>query len=115
VAGQEETVACPWVPDAAVAGPDGRTVPPEIVWAALDCPGGWTIDMVGRPSVLGRIAALVEQTPRAGGRYVVVGRLLGVEGRKAFTVSSLYDEEWRQLAQARHVWVTVDPATVLPG
>jgi hypothetical protein len=48
-----DMVATAWSPDPSVAEPDG-TVPARVVWAALDCPGGWSSDLVGRPMVLGR-------------------------------------------------------------
>ena len=50
--------ACSWVPDSSLAEPDHPAVAaPEFVWAAMDCPGGWTSDLVARPLVLGRMTA----------------------------------------------------------
>src|SRR5690606_16223453 len=66
--------------------PGGRTatpfrvpaeVTPEIVWASLDCPGGWAVPQEGRPYVLGRLAARVESLPGPGQRCVVVGAITG--------------------------------------
>jgi hypothetical protein len=95
--------ACTWTvaPDLA-----GR---PEIVWAALDCPGGWTADIVGRPMVLGRMTAQVHDLPAAGDRCVVVGRLLGVEGRKSWTASTIYGRGERELGRAHATWVALAP------
>ncbi len=106
-----DTTACPWVPDPSLSE-DGRTVLPEFVWAALDCPGGWTVDLGGRPMVLGRITAQMDALPTVGDQCVVLGRLLGQEGRKAFSVTTLYDGAGRELARARAVWITVDPARI---
>jgi hypothetical protein len=39
-----------------------------------------------------------------------MGRVLGEEGRKTYTASTLYDADGRVLARARHTWVLVDPA-----
>ncbi|HET8969672.1 MAG TPA: hypothetical protein VFN19_01325, partial [Candidatus Nanopelagicales bacterium] len=99
-------VATTWVPDASLAGPDGR-VPPELVWAALDCPGGWTSDLGDRPMVLGRITAAVDALPEPGDRCIVVGQRLGVDGRKAFTASTAYDSDGRVLGHAESTWIAV--------
>ena len=58
---------------------------PEIVWSALDCPGGWALGLPGRPAVLGRMTAEVKAMPTIGERCVVVGQLDGRDGRKGFT------------------------------
>lgn len=79
-------------------------------WAALDCIGGWSEDLEGRPCVLGRMTARVDALPVVGERHVVVGRHLGSEGRKSFTASTLYDADDRVVATARHTWIQVDPA-----
>lgn len=100
--------ACTWVPHAAFASGDGPSVP--VVWAALDCSGGWTADVTGRPCVLGRMTAQIDALPVTGERCVVMGRLLGEDGRKLFTASTLYDETGRVLGRAKHVWITVDPS-----
>jgi hypothetical protein len=55
-------VAAAWVPGQADVEADGA-VPMPIVWAALDCPGGWSVDIVGRPMVLGTMTARVLARP----------------------------------------------------
>jgi hypothetical protein len=112
VPGRKDVVAAPWTP-----APD--TVGPEFVWAALDCPGGWSAgDLAGRPVVLGRMSVEMpeDQEPlTAGGRYVVLGRHLRTEGRKTFTVSALYGPTGEPVASAEAVWIAVDPAKVKPA
>jgi hypothetical protein len=100
------TVATGWLPDASLAGADG-VLPAAMVWAALDCPGGWSSDLVGRPMVLGRITAAVDALPAAGDRCVVVGRHLRDEGRKTFTVSTAYDGDGRVLGRAEALWIAL--------
>ena len=78
-------------------------------WAALDCIGGWSEDLEGRPMVLGRMTARVDALPVVGERHVVVGRRLRADGRKTFTASTLYDADGRVVATAGHVWIAVDP------
>ena len=101
--------ACTWTPDPSLGDPDGR-VGHEYVWAALDCPGGWTGDLEGRPMVLGRISATVPETVAVGDTYIVVGRLLGSEGRKTFTASTVYDSAGHECGRASHTWIHVDPS-----
>ncbi|WP_218566133.1 hypothetical protein [Vallicoccus soli] len=103
------TTAAAWTPRPEHAGPDGE-VPAEVAWAALDCPGGWTVDLPGRPSVLGRMTAQVDALPRAGERCVVMGALLGEQGRRSFSATTLYDGDGRVLGRAHAVWVAVDLA-----
>lgn len=79
-------------------------------WAALDCVGGWSTDLEGRPMVLGQIAARVDALPVVGETHVVVGRELSSEGRKTFTASTIYDADGRIVALARHTWIAVDPS-----
>ncbi|MEY9212654.1 hypothetical protein NI17_004600 [Thermobifida halotolerans] len=92
------TVACVWRP-----GPDTTDTPME--WAALDCPGGWSVDITGRPMLLGQLTAAVFAPVRAGRAHVVVGRLLDVQGRKVRTASALYDGDGAELARAEAVWI----------
>lgn len=107
--------ACVWRPTADLAasetGLPGDLVATEFVWAALDCPGGWTSNLQARPLVLGQMAAVCSIAPRVGDELVVVGRLLSSEGRKTRTVTGLFDAGGQLLAQAEHVWIAVDPAT----
>jgi len=104
--------ACTWTPHESLARDDDNGLArPEFVWACLDCPGGWTADVVGRPMVLGRITANIDAPAEIGERHVVMGQLLGHEGRKTFTATSLYDSDGRVVARAEHVWIAVDPST----
>lgn len=102
-------VATTWVPGADQGDPDG-TVTTPFVWAALDCPGGWSSDIVARPMVLGRMTAAVHARPEVGDRCVVVGRVLSVEGRKTFTATTAYDEDGRVLGTAEATWIALREA-----
>ncbi|MCX5067366.1 hypothetical protein OOJ91_16105 [Micromonospora lupini] len=94
--------------------PDGRTAAPfrapeqvsdATIWAALDCPGGWTVLAPGRPYLLGRIAAVVTARPAPGDECVVTGALIGVDGRKALVHTSLYGPGGALLGAARATWI----------
>ena len=103
-------VAAAWSPGPAQVDAGG-TVPVPLVWAALDCPGGWSVDIAGRPMVLGTMTARVLALPALGERLVVTGRAVQVTERKALTATSLYGPAGDLLATAAHVWVAVDPAS----
>ncbi|MGA8116047.1 MAG: hypothetical protein WCA46_20500 [Actinocatenispora sp.] len=98
--------ACPWVPDESAVDESGH-VPEEIVWAALDCPGGWTADMEREPRVLGRIAGRVRDVPKPGSRCVIMGRSLGSDGRKTYVATTIYAPDGAILGQALATWLTV--------
>ena len=63
--GSGERVAAVWRPDVSLVDADGLVRLP-VVWAALDCPGGWSVDIAGRPMVLGTMTAWVHERPRPG-------------------------------------------------
>lgn len=98
-------VACVWHPSAALLPPGREEIPAEFVWAALDCPGGWSSDIGGRPMVLGRMTVAVRRVPAAGRPHVITGHLTGTEGRKVFTSSALHTPEGELLATARATWI----------
>ncbi len=108
--GDPASAACTWVPGDEVTG-GGPDVPVPAVWAALDCPGGWSLDLLGRPMVLGTITIAVTAMPAPGDVHVVTSRADGTEGRRARTRASLWTADGSLLAVASHVWVAVDPAT----
>ena len=116
VPGRPDTVASTWTPHASLAE-SGDVVDAGVervgvatTWAALDCVGGWSEDLEGRPCVLGRMTARVDALPVVGEQHVVVGHRLRVDGRKTFTASTLYDSDGRVVATAEHVWIAVDPS-----
>ncbi len=121
VDGRAGVVVARWVPDPSLRpDPSQPATATEVTslaacWAALDCPGGWSTDLVGRPMVLGTITARVRALPVVGGRYLVVGRSLSSSGRKSWTESALYvlagpptsTEVPTLVARALHLWITL--------
>ena len=95
--GGDGRVASPWTP---------AEVTPELVWAALDCPGAIAVGYPDRgETLLGRFAVEIEELPRVGERCIVVGWPLGEEGRKLYAGTALFGEDGRQLASARATWI----------
>jgi hypothetical protein len=90
-------VASPWIPS---------EIAPELVWAALDCPGAFAVGFSERgETVLGRFAARIDEVPDVGEPCVVTGWPLGEEGRKLYAGTALYGEDGRLLACARAAWI----------
>jgi len=79
---------------------------PEIVWAAIDCPGAYAVGAEGRgETVLGRMTARVLHLPDVGDRCIAVSWPLGEDGRKLFAGTALLSEHGDVLALARQVWI----------
>jgi len=109
-----EVWAAPWSPDPSVSGPDGL-VPEEVVWAALDCPGGVAVaEARATPAegaaLLGRMTARLAGPVRVGTAHRVVAWLLERDGRKHTAGSALFGPDDQLLAVARAVWITVTRA-----
>ncbi|MEX0850889.1 MAG: hypothetical protein WD015_05235 [Gaiellaceae bacterium] len=101
VIGREPIHAAPWTV---------RESAPEIVWAAIDCPGAYAVGAEGRgETVLGRMAARVVRLPDVGARCIVVSWPLGEEGRKLFAGTALFAEGGELLAHARQTWIVPRP------
>lgn len=101
------TVAAPWTPHANFGRPDGRITGP-VMWAALDCPGGWAADFSKQPMVLGRMTAEVYRLPTAGEPCLSIGGLLRTEGRKYFTNTALYAADGELLGRAEQIWIRIN-------
>lgn len=98
-----DKVAAPWIPHASLAV-DGR-LPTEIHWAALDCPGAFAVMTREVPVVLGRMAAEIVQPVRVGEKCVVLGWAMGVEGRKHFAGTALFNQTGQLAARAVQTWI----------
>ncbi len=105
VAGRQQIVASDWSP-----GPDARTaagmVKPTWVWAALDCPGYFALDVEPtRRFLLGQMAARVEPDIPGDRPLIVFAWQQGQQRRKHRAGSALADEDGRIWAQAEQVWI----------
>jgi len=103
----DSKVAAPWTAHENFGGPDGRINVP-VMWAALDCPGGWAADFAKQPMVLGRMTSEVLRRPLVGEPCLSVGGLQRTEGRKFFTNTALYTVEGELLGRAEQIWISID-------
>lgn len=104
VAGREPLHAARW---------DAHEPSPEIVWAAIDCPGAYAIGAAGRgETVLGRMTARVVRVPADGEPCAVAAWPVGEDGRKLFAGTALFSADGEVLAVSRQVWIEPKPADV---
>ena len=110
------SVAGTWTPDATLN--DGRgAVATEFLWAAIDCPGSWSV--IGRddadapvrelPStlLLGRLSGRIERGLRVGEECTVLGWFLGAEGRKYHVGTAIHTREGERVAYSKGTWIAL--------
>lgn len=97
--------AAAWRPHPAFADPEGL-LPQRMVWTALDCPGQFAYLAGGiRTGLLGRMTASVLRPVPVDGDYVVIGWRIGIERRKHFAGTALFDDTGTLYAMARQTWI----------
>jgi hypothetical protein len=96
-------VAAGWLPDATLAGADGK-VAPEFMSAALDCPGFFALRGV-RPSLLGEFTSHVDRCVHVDEPCVVIGWRIEGSGRKHVVGTAVFDEDLEPCGYARGVWI----------
>jgi len=93
----DDLVATEWV---------ATDVRPEIVWAAIDCPGAYALRGVERGSpLLARMTARIDRLPREGERCIIAGWPLDADGRKRNAATALYGEDGSPIAVSRQLWI----------
>jgi hypothetical protein len=113
VAGRD-LVAAPWVPGPSLPT-EGDAVAPEICWAALDCPSGNALMLLGDvgTAVLGRLTARLYHPVRVGAPHALVGWPIARDERKVDAASALFsaDGKLAGLALARWIELRTDDLT----
>ncbi|HVL90291.1 MAG TPA: hypothetical protein VM841_08665 [Actinomycetota bacterium] len=99
--------AGPWIPDPDLA--DNGAIARPVVWASLDCPGGW---VRGRDrALLGRLEAVVRSAPAPGDRCVAMAWLIDEPSERRWIAgTALYGENGVLHGAARATWVVPRPA-----
>ena len=81
-------------------------LPERFIWAALDCPGQFAFMAGGiRTGMLGRMTAEVGCLAPAGASYIITGWRAGVEGKKHFAGTAMFDMKGQRIARALSVWI----------
>jgi hypothetical protein len=107
-------VAASWVPDKTLSA-TGEKVDPEFIWAALDCPGYFSL--LGKGSqhmLLGQLTARLEQPVYVGQATIVIGWAIASEGRKHFAGTAIYSSAGDVLARAKATWIEVRAELLIP-
>jgi len=103
VAGRH-VVASPWVPHPSLLI-DGR-IPLEVMWAALDCTGGWAgLGQVEGTYVLGTMRGSVDGRATVEDTHVVMGWQEGIDGRKLQCGSALTTASGDLLGWSEQTWI----------
>ncbi len=98
-------VAAAWRAKAVFAGPDGH-LPERLVWTALDCPGQFAYMAAGiRTGLLGRMTARVLRPVPAETDLVIIGWRIGIERKKHFAGTALFDDTGELCAWAQQTWI----------
>jgi hypothetical protein len=100
-----DLVAAPWTPPKWSADSAG-VVRPELVCAALDCPGYFAVHATDLAvAFLARQQSEVHAPVRVGVEYVAVGRPLERAGRKGFAATAIIDPDGEVLAQSEQLLI----------
>ena len=101
-----------WLPGEQLADASGQ-VRPEFIWAALDCPGGFSALSAaladGVVYLLGRLAVVQTGAVAVGDPHVVLGWRVAAEGRKVVAGSALFTAGGQAVAVARATWIRLQP------
>jgi hypothetical protein len=101
-------IAGVWTPNAAFADEHGL-IPPEIVWAALDCPGyfAWVVKIGRHGGLLGTMTGEILRRPAVGEACIVTAWPISREGRKEFSGVALFSAEGELMARGHQVWISM--------
>jgi hypothetical protein len=88
-----------------------RLVRPEIIWAAIDCPGSiaWVEVQGSGGGLLGTMTGEILRRPRVGEPCIVTAWPLSQEGRKQFAGVALFSADGELLARGHQVWISMRP------
>jgi hypothetical protein len=103
--GSSSAVAGVWTPNSSFASDDGL-IPPEVVWAALDCPGSvaW-VDQGFGGGLLGTVTACILRRPVSGETCIVAAWPQEASGRKYYSATALFTADGELLAHSEQIWI----------
>ena len=100
-----------WTAHAEFADEEGLTRP-EMIWAALDCPGSvsWVVSE-GGGGLLGTMTCEILRRPRAGEACIVTAWPIEASGRKRISGTALFAADGELLARSHQIWIGRTPAS----
>lgn len=102
-----DRVAAVWTPHPNFDDGTGHLDVPT-VWAAMDCPGGWAVNYIRCPVLLGQMTATIHRVPQIGEEYIIVGEQTEVVGRKHYAKTAIYRaDDGELLARAEQLWISI--------
>ncbi|MEU1426831.1 hypothetical protein ABZ412_07105 [Nocardia sp. NPDC005746] len=102
-----EQMAAAWTPDAGLADESGE-LPPEVVWSALDCPGGraaFAFSGMGSGAFTAALSATQIRPLYAGDDYISHAWVVGREGRKHTVGVTLSTADGDLCAVSEALWI----------
>lgn len=102
-----QLMAAAWTPDQGLADEHGE-LPPENVWATLDCPGGiaaWVFSRMGQGAVTAALTGTQLQPVLAGAEYISYAWSTRQDGRKQTVGVALSTPEGELCALAEALWI----------
>jgi hypothetical protein len=84
---------------------------PEIVWAAMDCPGSiaWVERLGQGGGLLGTMTAEILRRPAGGEPVIITAWPLEQDGRKQFAGVAMFSADGELMARAHQVWISMRP------
>ena len=94
-----------WTAHPAFADEEGLT-PPEIIWAALDCPGSvaWLVKQ-GDAGLLGTMTCEILRRPAVADPCIITAWPIEQSGRKRISGTALFAVDGELLAHSHQVWI----------
>ena len=98
-------LAASWKPSSVFSDKTGH-VKDEIIWATMDCPGGWAVAQ-GREGMimLGRLIVDIIERVKPNDRFIVMGWIVSEDDRKIYAGSALYSAEGKLHAKGKATWI----------
>ncbi|MFE9423597.1 hypothetical protein ACFYNO_11625 [Kitasatospora sp. NPDC006697] len=96
-----------WTPEPALY-PGGDALPAELVWAGLDCPGGWVSRLFGGApanTVTASLSATLLHPVQVGVEHLVLGWPITRSGRKHLVGSAILTRTGTLCATAEALWL----------
>lgn len=97
--------ACVWRPTPDLLDHE-QNIRPEILWAALDCPGYFAaMGNEPRPALLGELVGELYSSAAGQQPLIVYAWPMGVDGRKFYAGTAIATEDGKIVASAKSTWI----------